>query len=357
MMKTALSIRDFALVVEFLRNLSLETDAAALPLNMLRLLTRLVPAKYMTMTEVDPVLGQSTGHMFPADGWDIPDLMRRFQDQIHEHPVVQYAQRTRDGQAKAISDFLTVREFHQTQIYKKLFHQMGIEDQLSIGMVGGAGLFVGISFNRGRRNFSARDREILNLLRPHLLQAFLICRELQILRQREGNRRGTIVDQLPLGLINLNPQGRIDWETDTARQLLQLHYPDEADSIHGLPHTVRLWWKSVKSAKQNQAPGQLRATRPGYELRIRYCPVIDGNAVLMLQENSSSHSTVRAIDEFALTDREKQVIHCILQGSLVPQVATELSISARTVEKHLERVFQKLNVNSLAAACVKLLGS
>jgi two-component system response regulator FixJ len=48
-----------------------------------------------------------------------------------------------------------------------------------------------------------------------------------------------------------------------------------------------------------------------------------------------------------LSDRERQVMHGFLEAKTTVEVAHELAISPRTVEKHRLRIFEKLNVNSV----------
>jgi ATP/maltotriose-dependent transcriptional regulator MalT len=53
------------------------------------------------------------------------------------------------------------------------------------------------------------------------------------------------------------------------------------------------------------------------------------------------------------TDREAQIIHQLAHGRSKHGIAGALSISQRTVAKHLERCYRKLNVNSQSAAAAK----
>ncbi|HEY1683201.1 MAG TPA: helix-turn-helix transcriptional regulator [Tepidisphaeraceae bacterium] len=347
-----LSARDLLAVMHCVEHLYAQTDAAKLPMHMLQTVSRILPSKLAALTEVDPVFGQSSASFFPPDAPKPSDILERFQANIKDHPVVQNIERTRDGRPQAISDYLTAKQFHKTGLYRELFGPMGIEDQLSIGIVGSAGLMVGLSFNRARRGFSERDRQILNLLRPHVLRAYLNCRELQQLRNRDGKQRGSLVDQLPLGLLGVDTRGKIVWSTNTAQQMLVAHYPDTADSIHGLPNAVRIWLKTAAAPNNNS--GYLIARRPNFEMRIRYCPLKDGIAVLLLQENSLA-DTPLFLRQYAFTHRETQIMQFILQGYTIAQAAEKFSISPRTVQKHLQHIFRKLDVNSLSAACVKIL--
>jgi DNA-binding NarL/FixJ family response regulator len=53
-----------------------------------------------------------------------------------------------------------------------------------------------------------------------------------------------------------------------------------------------------------------------------------------------------------LTEREKQVLSQIVEGKTNQEIGYQLSISQKTVEKHLEAIFSKLNVNSRVEAAV-----
>ncbi len=355
-MPSVLSPADFAAVLECVAEINAATDLTRLPSVMLRSISRLVECSSAAFTEVDPVLEQSSGCIIPAEPWSLEWMAPRFQANIADHPVVRYTQQTRDGQAKAISDFLSAREFHATGIYRELFGPMRIEDQLSIGMVGSAGLMIGLSFNRARRGFSKRDREILNVLRPHLLQAYVTCRQLQALRNADGVRRGTVIDRLPIGLVCVDAKGKLLWSTEPVKEILRNYYSDAADSIHGLPHAIRVWLRAAQvQANSPESTDYLVSNRPGFQLQVRRCPLKDGQFVLLFQETVTTQ-TSPSLDRFGFTTREKQVMAKIIGGSTPVNAALQLKISHRTLGKHLQRVFQKLGVKSLSAACVQLLG-
>jgi len=53
-----------------------------------------------------------------------------------------------------------------------------------------------------------------------------------------------------------------------------------------------------------------------------------------------------------LTDREEDVLKLVVQGKTNREIGYELEISEKTVEKHLNNVFEKLNVRSRVEAAV-----
>jgi DNA-binding NarL/FixJ family response regulator len=54
-----------------------------------------------------------------------------------------------------------------------------------------------------------------------------------------------------------------------------------------------------------------------------------------------------------LTGRELQVLELVSQGSRTKEIATDLSVSTRTVEKHLTSIFNKLGVSSRMEAVLR----
>jgi DNA-binding NarL/FixJ family response regulator len=49
-----------------------------------------------------------------------------------------------------------------------------------------------------------------------------------------------------------------------------------------------------------------------------------------------------------LTSREMEVLQLIAEGQSNKQVAAELGISVKTVEKHRQRLMEKLNIHDVA---------
>ena len=69
--------------------------------------------------------------------------------------------------ARKISDLLSQRDFRRTELYQDAARPLGVEDMFRLWLdPRGARL----EFDRHCRDFSERDRDVLDLLRPHLQQ-------------------------------------------------------------------------------------------------------------------------------------------------------------------------------------------
>lgn len=67
---------------------------------------------------------------------------------------------------------------------------------------------------------------------------------------------------------------------------------------------------------------------------------------LNLMRQPTSFNNKREIDSSLLTIREKEVLENLKIGKTVKQIAEILFVSEKTVRKHLEHIYQKLQVNS-----------
>ena len=63
-----------------------------------------------------------------------------------------------------------------------------------------------------------------------------------------------------------------------------------------------------------------------------------------IRERLRSHTLARRLAE--LTEREREVMHLVIEGRPNKLIADELDISVRTVEVHRARVFDKMDVKS-----------
>ena len=58
------------------------------------------------------------------------------------------------------------------------------------------------------------------------------------------------------------------------------------------------------------------------------------------------HFGVRPGQGVALSDREREVLRCVIDGASNDEIGARLGISSRTVESHLRRLFERLDVAS-----------
>jgi DNA-binding CsgD family transcriptional regulator len=117
-------------------------------------------------------------------------------------------------------------------------------------------------------------------------------------------------------------------------------------------------WRRAQAAvlaRRDDVPGPaqpLEVTRQGLRFTLR---LLEGTSMdLLLVEGEEPHRAPSP-DRWQLTRREGEVLAWLTQGKSNPEIATILGTSPRTVEKHLERIYEKLGVESRAGAVARAL--
>ncbi|MEZ5701339.1 MAG: helix-turn-helix transcriptional regulator, partial [Burkholderiaceae bacterium] len=75
-----------------------------------------------------------------------------------------------------------------------------------------------------------------------------------------------------------------------------------------------------------------------------------GESMLLLAQTPSDNAALQRLREVALTPRETEVLSWLAKGKTNRDIAEILGMSPRTVNKHLEHVFEKLGVETRSAA-------
>lgn len=97
-----------------------------------------------------------------------PDMAAFTERVMFDHPFMKYFERTGDPSAIRMSDFQNLHQFRNTVIYQHFYKALGADRQLATALrYVGPPRFAGVHFGR-RRDFTERDRLMLNLARPHI---------------------------------------------------------------------------------------------------------------------------------------------------------------------------------------------
>ncbi len=206
----------------------------------------LIPSLSTTWNEISATGIEVVG-VPELDVW--PEGPEAFARALAGHPVIAHIRNTNDGRPRAISDFWSIDQFHASQLYQEFYSRLRAEDQLSF-TIPTPDILIGIALNRDTPGFSARDRTLANLLRPHILQAY---------RNAVANERlGILLTMLDSatnerdeGLVVLDQSGAANHQTAAADALWSRWFAGSDGSR--LPTPVRDWLHTMESAP-NPAP-------------------------------------------------------------------------------------------------------
>jgi len=291
---------------------------------------RLIPSDVVSYNEVDPEHRRAYFHSNPAESMfdGSEQILERYMDQ---NPLVVYHAHTGDGSARTWSDFITQRQLHSTDLYNELFRQLDIEREMVATLPAARPLLIGIVLMRSGRDFNDRDRMMLDLLRPHLVNAYTSAVARAAVRWTDTALPGDMV-------VVLGPHRRIAYASAPAMELLR-YFGDASPGI--LPEPLD--WLAASTAP---LPGQeVTAEQDGVRVVAR---MLSPSALFLRQERRRiAPSRLRTL---GLSQREGEVLTLVAQGDRNAAIAARLVISERTVKKHLENVYEKLGVRSRTQA-------
>jgi DNA-binding CsgD family transcriptional regulator len=267
-----------------------------------------------------------------------PQAIEVFSAHIDEHPSLTYLMETGSARPVCISDFATTAEWRRTALYNEFFRPIGIRVQLGSVQKAGIGS-LGFSINRWSKDFSAEERTLLGLAMPHLIQAW----HRAVASSRIQAAFGCV------SLFEADSRGAIQICTPKAQQLIEAFFGAGALSRGFLPDALRRWLSAYAVDAPAIAPSLPFIAADGdRRLLVRVIAHLPAARYrVAVEEKSVSPKRLQAL---GLTPREAEVLFWVSEGKTSAEVAIIVSAKARTIDKHLEHIFSKLNVETRTAA-------
>ncbi|HMJ06322.1 MAG TPA: LuxR C-terminal-related transcriptional regulator [Chthoniobacterales bacterium] len=262
-----------------------------------------------------------------------------------EHPSVSHITRTGAPQPFKITDFGTQRQWRQTRLYNEFYKPLECEYQMAFASPLPDGQ-VALAFNCTRRDYTEDDRQLLELLRPHLMQAHanaqMFTRVTTVLHGKGG------------AFLSAAADGSIAYATGHALRSLERYFGPPARAAM-LPPRLRDWL--IKSAVQGLTAGPLEIDRDAARLRVTLVSrERDGTCNLLLEEQEDSVAAKRLI-ALGLTPREAEVLIWGARGKATAEIAVILKAKPATISKHLDHIYQKLGVDNRTSAAAYVTGA
>jgi DNA-binding CsgD family transcriptional regulator len=298
-------------------------------------LGHLVEADWVTYCELDRVRRRNLWNFGRPDDGDVDfefDHETRWRVLSDEHPLC-LSQQEGDFGAIKLSDFLTQRELHRTWVYDNWFAPQSLEHELEVSIPSQLWHTKTFLFGRSRgRDFTERDRLVLDLLQPHLARIWLAASTRRLLGSALAEL-DRVDEHDPRGVILLGLAGEVEFASPPTERQLREFFP--ARSGGRLPAALVEWLESGDTKPLIRRRGERRLT------------VQQTDGALVLQER---HEGIE------LTAREREVLAWVARGKTNAEIARRLWLAPSTVGKHLENVYAKLGVSTRTAAVARCFG-
>ncbi|MHB1656809.1 MAG: response regulator [Burkholderiales bacterium] len=145
--------------------------------------------------------------------------------------------------------------------------------------------------------------------------------------------------------------GGIVWQTPQARKLLGDYFDADKEPVY--PYLLAWLTKARQAAVEGREPPLVIVRDTRRVLGSFYNTVETGSGgewLIILREESYAFVIDALIAAFHLTGREAEVLYWVIYGKTNRDIGDILGSSHRTVNKHLEHIFEKLGVETRTAA-------
>lgn len=352
---TTLDANDLRRLTEAVRELYAVDDLDGFPQRVMHVASAVASSDLTSYTEVDPLRGEARGTLDSAEANGVlAERLPYFERHMHQHPLVRHFSSVgHDGVAK-ISDFLSRREWKRLELYREFYRYFGVLHQMIAEVTTPGSVITAIACNRKRRDFDERDRLALNLLRPHLAQAFENAGRVAELRL-EVVRRDAALEALDQAIVRVDGDGRALGASDSAERLLRgLGSPPGVRALT-LPDEVRAWVREVadtlrQTGDRLATPRWLTLRAGAREVRLRLLPDPRPDQFVLVACSAEDAARSETLEALGLTPKQAEVLSLVARGLTNREAAQRMGASARTVQNHLAAVFDRLGVRTRSAA-------
>ncbi|MEN3374122.1 response regulator transcription factor [Dechloromonas sp. ZS-1] len=189
-----------------------------------------------------------------------------------------------------------------------------------------------------------RPPEVLARIAAHVMNA------------RQMRQARTALDAFGQATVAVRAaDSRIVWQTPLARALLHSYFGNP-ESV--APEELLHWIAAAHRARaEHRPPSPLLFAQAQKRLLASFHDQTgDDEWLVVLREENDASAVESLIAAFRLTQREAEVLYWVVQGKTSKDIGDILGSSPRTVNKHLEHIFEKLGVETRTAAANLAMG-
>jgi len=310
-------------------------------------LAEVVPFDVASYNEVDSAAGLALFRAFPPDMPTNDADEEAFPVLIGQNPILRHQEATGDGSAYRISDFITTKELHELELYQRVYRHLRVEFQVAFALATKQPLVIAFALNRHEHDFTSQEVAALNILRPHLIQAYRNVQLLEALRGIEG-----ALAEVGKGVVVLGRGGAEGRSAPWAQRALTEHFGPAMTGM--LPEEVAAW--VAEQRRRNFDDGQPRIHEPlvsmvgDRQLVIRFIPGTGDRSDVLVVDERERGREVNELRRLGLTPREAEILLLTRQGKSATASAAAIGITAGTLNKHLQNIYRKLGVTNRTAA-------
>ncbi len=188
--------------------------------------------------------------------------------------------------------------------------------------------------------------------KPVNLDVLLARVPVHIANARKTRRAMRSLEEIGQPTLACDVHGHLLWCSGRAREVMQQQGLAESEFQQQASSALAQWF--ARSPERFQ---QLRIDVGERPLQVKFLGLpAPGEFLLRLVDEDEMSLRQSLKDHFGLTEREAEVLLWLSRGKTNQEIGQILTMSPRTVNKHLETVFRKMGVENRTSAAAASLG-
>lgn len=280
-----------------------------------------------------------------------PEKLKSYPQYAVEDVLIPEVVGRKSSTAVRTTDITSRKEFEKTDLYNEYYRDTPFKYQMGIALPISDDLTLTCGLSREAKDFTERDKAVLTRLAPHLKNA--------IGNTFEHRRLSFFNKPNDFGFLILDVNGKVTYSNQLAKQILKKYFAAGNFEKKMLPGKLGKWLKEqlllLEFDEFHALPSSVyKVEDKGAELHIRLMKNNTGNPYTLILEEKKS-VRVKLQEALSLTGRQTETVFWIMQGKTNHEIAEILNISSRTVQKHIQYLYDKMGVENRRAAISRAL--
>ena len=256
-------------------------------------------------------------------------------------------------------DVVPESQLERTEFYNVCRRPRHVDAELGCGDVGGDGQIRFLTLNRatGDPRFGEREKRLMALLYPHLMQALKL--DSVLAAERSGAAwAGCAIDSLDDPVIRRDPDGRLRPLNAAGEAFLRSEGFGAWGGDALLPVDPRPSLQCGTPSHGSGVAGVERSFRSGHTYRVFSSPCFEEDRFVgdVLRLRLVRRTPVSSLPPGTpgFTPHESEVAALLCEGHSSPEICSRLGIGLNTLNTHLRHLFEKTGCHSRAQLIVRL---
>lgn len=280
------------------------------------------------------------------------------------------------GEVVASADVFTLAELSRTEFYAGYMKYLDAQYTAGFMFASTPDSFYTLVVARPQTlgAYSIHEKRMLLALRTHAKSAMQIHTHLNSLKSAIKISSHAL-DQLNMGVCTIGGNLRILDANEAAKGILEKG--DFLSSQFGCLGAGRLPNLRLAGLLHKLSIGSVKTSQqvrlwhgaPGSECLLSIFPILDADEFWWIDSSQAkyvlfigtqfkpTHTCLEFLQkEFALTNRELDVLSQLVMGASLTSLARQLRVTHETARSHIKSIFRKMDVHSQAQLAVKVMG-